>query len=99
MAEIRVIFGDDDRENEEFLGFDLDHIEEAEERCIRQLDVLIDFDSNIEFSEIGSSDKEEIDSVVDTVVADIAKWSDILDPFKSLNLRDQQMLWRITNEK
>jgi hypothetical protein len=23
MAEIRVIFGDDDRENEEFLGFDL----------------------------------------------------------------------------
>jgi hypothetical protein len=32
MAEIRAIFGDDDRENEEFLGFDLDNIEEAEER-------------------------------------------------------------------
>jgi hypothetical protein len=45
MAEIRVIFGDDDRENEEFLGFSLDNIEEAEERCIRQLDVLNDFDS------------------------------------------------------
>jgi hypothetical protein len=45
MAEIRVIFGDDDRENEEFLGFNLDNIEEAEERCIRQLDVLNDFDS------------------------------------------------------
>jgi hypothetical protein len=28
MVEIRVIFGDD-RENEEFLGFDLDNIEEA----------------------------------------------------------------------
>jgi hypothetical protein len=35
MAEIRVIFGDD-RENEKFLGFDLDNIEEAEERYIRQ---------------------------------------------------------------
>jgi phosphotransferase system IIA component len=34
MAEIRVIFGDDDHENEEFLGFDLDNIEEAEERYI-----------------------------------------------------------------
>jgi hypothetical protein len=45
MVEIRVIFGDDDRENEEFLGFDLDYIEEAEERCIQQLDVLNDFDS------------------------------------------------------
>ena len=33
---IRVIFGDDDRENEEFLDFDLDNIEEAEERYIRQ---------------------------------------------------------------
>jgi hypothetical protein len=42
MAEIRVIFGDDDRENEEFLGFDLDNIEEAEERYIWQLDVLND---------------------------------------------------------
>jgi hypothetical protein len=31
MAEIRVILGDDDRENEEFLGFDLDNIEETEE--------------------------------------------------------------------
>jgi hypothetical protein len=41
MAEIRVIFGDD----EEFLGFVLDNIEESEERCIRQLDVLNDFDS------------------------------------------------------
>ena len=75
MAEIRVIFGDDDRENEEFLGFDLDNIEEAEERYIRQLDVLNDFDSNIEFSEMGSSDKEEIDSDVDTVLADIANWT------------------------
>ena len=75
-----MIFGDDDRENEEFLGFDLDNIEEAEERYIRQLDVLNDFDSNIEFSEIGSSDKEEIDRDVDTVLADIAKWSDTLRP-------------------
>jgi hypothetical protein len=55
MVEIRVIFGDDDRENEEFLGFDLHNIEEAEERYIRQLDGLNDFDSNIEFSEMGSS--------------------------------------------
>ena len=80
MAEIRVIFGDDDRENEEFLGFDLDNIEEAEERYIRQLDVLNDFDSNIEFSEMESSDKEEIDRDVDTVLADISKWSDTLRP-------------------
>jgi hypothetical protein len=60
--------------------FDLDNIEEAEERYIRQLKVLNDFDSNIEFSELGSSDKEEIDSDVDTVLADIAKWSDPLRP-------------------
>jgi hypothetical protein len=33
MVEIRVIFGDD-HENKEFLGFDLDNIEEAEERYI-----------------------------------------------------------------
>jgi hypothetical protein len=63
-----------------FLGFDLDNIEEAEERYIRQLDVLNDFDSNIEFSEMGVSDKEEIDSNVDTVLANIAKWSDTLRP-------------------
>ena len=80
MVEIRVIFGDDDHENEKFLGFDIDNIEEAEERYIRQLDVLNDFDFNIKFSEIGSSDKEEIDSDVDTVLTDIAKWSDPLRP-------------------
>ena len=67
MAEIRVIFGDDDHENEEFLGFDLDNIKEAEEKYVRQLDVLNDFD--IEFSEMGSSDKEEIESNDDTVLA------------------------------
>jgi hypothetical protein len=43
MVEIRAIFGDDDRENEQFLGFYLDNIEEAEERYIRQLDVLNDY--------------------------------------------------------
>ena len=75
-----MIFGDDDHENEKFLGFDIDNIEEAEERYIRQLDVLNDFDFNIKFSEIGSSDKEEIDSDVDTVLTDIAKWSDPLRP-------------------
>ena len=94
-----MIFGDDDHENEKFLGFDIDNIEEAEERYIRQLDVLNDFDSDIEFSEMGSSDKEEIDSDVDTVLADIAKWSDPLRPIKSLNLRDQRLLWRKINEK
>jgi hypothetical protein len=36
MVEIRAIFGDDDRENEQFLGFYLDNIEEAEERYIKQ---------------------------------------------------------------
>jgi hypothetical protein len=45
------------------------------------LDVLNDFDSNIKFSEMGSSDKEEIDSDDDTVLADIAKWS---DPFRPI---------------
>jgi hypothetical protein len=48
------------------------------------VDVLNDFDFNIKFSEMGSSDKEEIDSDVDTVLADIAKWSDPLRPIKSL---------------
>ena len=80
MAEIRSIFGDDDHENEEFLGFNLDNIEEAEERYIQQLDVLNDFDSDIEFSEMGSLDKEKIDSDDDTILADIAKWSDPLRP-------------------
>ena len=85
-----MIFGDDDRENEEFLDFDLDNIEEAEERYIRQLDVLNDFDFNIKFSEIGSSDKEEINSDIDTILTDILlNGVTLLDPFKSLNLRDQ----------
>jgi hypothetical protein len=70
MAEIRVIF----------LGFDLDNIEEAEERYIQQLDVLNDFDSDIKFSEMGLSDKEEIVSDDDTVLADNAKWNDPLRP-------------------
>jgi hypothetical protein len=69
MADFRAIFGVDDSENEEFLGFDLDNIKEAEEKYVRQLDVLNDFDSDIEFSEMGSSDKEEIDSNDDTVLA------------------------------
>ena len=38
--------------------------------------MLNDFDSDIKFSEMGSSDKEEIDSNDDTVLADIAKWRD-----------------------
>ena len=79
MAEIRVIFGDDDRENE-VSGLRSRQNEEAEERYIRELDVLNDFDSDIEFSEMGSSDNEEIDSNDDTVVADIAKWRDTLRP-------------------
>ena len=61
-----------------FLGFDLDNIEETEERYIRQLDVLNDFNSDIEFSEMGSSNKEEIESNDDTVLADIAKCRDTL---------------------
>ena len=81
MVDIRAIFGDDDSENEEFLGFDLDKIEEAEERYVQQLDLLNDFDSDIEFSEMRLSDEEEIDSDDDTVLADIAKWSDPLKLF------------------
>ena len=79
MAEIRVIFGDDDHENE-VSRLRSRQYEEAEERYIRELDVLNDFDSDIEFSEMGSSDKEEIDSNDDTVLADIAKWRDTLRP-------------------
>jgi hypothetical protein len=79
MAEIRVIFGDDDRENE-VSRLRSRQYEEAEERYIRELDVLNDFDSDIEFSEMGSSDNEEIDSNDDTVVTDIAKWRDTLRP-------------------
>jgi hypothetical protein len=56
MADFRAIFGDDDSENEEFLGFDLDDIKEAEEKYVQQLNVLDDLDSDIEFSEMGSSD-------------------------------------------
>ena len=100
MVEIRVIFGDDDHENEKFLGFDIDNIEEAEERYIRQLDVLNDFDSDIEFSEMGSSNKEEIDSNDDILFSPtLLNVGTLLDPFKSLNLQDQRLLWRITNEK
>ena len=64
MAEIRVIFGDDDRENEEFLGFDLDNIEEAEGRYIRQLNVLNDYDSDIKFSEMRSSDRGNFYNII-----------------------------------
>jgi hypothetical protein len=42
MADFRAIFGDDDSETEEFLGFDLDDIKEAEEKYVRQLNVLDD---------------------------------------------------------
>jgi hypothetical protein len=42
MADFSAIFGDDDSENEEFLGFDLDDIKEAEEKYVRQLNVLND---------------------------------------------------------
>ena len=79
MTEIRVIFGDDDRENE-VSRLRSRQYEEGEERYIRELDVLNDFDSDIKFSEMGSSDKEEIDSNDDTVLADIAKWRDTLRP-------------------
>ena len=51
MAEIRVIFGDDDRENE-VSRLRSRQYEEAEERYIRELDMLNDFDSDIKFSEI-----------------------------------------------
>ena len=78
MADFRAIFGDDDSETEEFLGFDLDDIKEAEEKYVRQLNVLDDLDSDVKFSEMGSSDEEEIDSDDDTVLVDIAKWSDHL---------------------
>jgi hypothetical protein len=50
MADFRAIIGVDDSENEEFLGFDLDNIKEPEEKYVRQLDVLNDFDSDIKFS-------------------------------------------------
>jgi hypothetical protein len=55
------------------------------DRYIWQLDVLNDFDSNIKFSEMGLSDKEEIDSDDDTVLADIAKWS---DPLRSIQIAE-----------
>ena len=74
-----MIFGDDDRENE-VSRLRSRQYEEAEERYIRELDVLNDFDSDIEFSEMESSDNEEIDSNDDTVVADNAKWRDTLRP-------------------
>ena len=40
--------------------------------------MLNDFDSDIEFSKMGSLDKEKIDSDDDTILADIVKWSDPL---------------------
>jgi hypothetical protein len=52
MADFRAIFGEDDSETEEFLGFDLDDIKEAEEKYVQQLNVLDDLDSDIEFSEM-----------------------------------------------
>ena len=44
--------------------------------------MLNDFDFDIEFSEMGSLDEEEIDSDDDTVLTDIAKWSDHLRPIQ-----------------
>jgi hypothetical protein len=44
MADFRAIFGEDDSETEEFLGFDLDDIKEAEEKYVQQLNVLDDLD-------------------------------------------------------
>ena len=82
MRDFRALFGDDDSETEEFLGFDLDDIKEAEEKYVRQLNVLNDLDSDVKFSEMGSSDEEEIDSDDDTVLVDIAKWSDHLRPIQ-----------------
>ena len=81
-----MIFGDDDRENEEFLGFDLDNIEEAEERYIRQLDVLNDFDSDIKFSEIDRRTTRKLTAMT------------ILFSPTLLN-GGTRLLWRITNEK
>ena len=57
-----MIFGDDCENEVSRLRSD-----NIEERYIRQLDVLNDFNYNIKFSEMGSSDKEEIDSNVDTI--------------------------------
>ena len=44
--------------------------------------MLNDFDYDIKFSEMGSLYEEEIDSDDDTVLADIAKWSDPLRPIQ-----------------
>ena len=75
-----MIFGDDDRENEEFLGFDLYNIEEAEERYIRQLDVLNDFDRRT---------KRKLTVVLILFSPTLLNGVTLLDPFKSLNLWDQ----------
>ena len=82
MADVRVIFDGDDSENEEFLGFDQANIEEAEERYVRQLDNLRELESDIEISEIESSEDEDADSDNDSVSTELADWSDHLRPVK-----------------
>ena len=75
-----MIFGDDDGENEEFLGFNLDNIEEAEERYIRQLDVLNDFDRRT---------KRKLTAMLILFSPTLLNGVTLLDPFKSLSLWDQ----------
>ena len=70
----------DDRENEEFLGFDLDNIEEAEERYIRQLDVLNDFDRRT---------KRKLTGILILFSPTLLNGLTLLDPFKSMNLWNQ----------
>lgn len=56
MADFDAIFGDDGSDSEEFTGFNLDNLGEAEERYLNQLNVLNNFDSDIEISDLESSD-------------------------------------------
>ena len=102
MADFRAIFGDDDSENEEFLGFDLDDIKEAEEKYVRQLNVLNDLDYDIDFLRWDHRTKRKLTAMMIRFSPTLLNGVTTLDPFKSLNLLDQsldqRLLWRITNE-
>ena len=71
MADFRVLLQDNDSDDEEFLGFNVEEIEAAEGRYLRNLNIMQQLeDSDIEFSDLESEDEE--DSEDDVVLADIA---------------------------
>jgi hypothetical protein len=68
--------------------------EEAEERYIRELDMLNDVDSDIKFSEIDRRTTRKLTAMTILFSPTLLNGGTLLDPFKSLNVRDVHVLGR-----